>query len=722
MGCANSKPQTTENHGRPTPRKTPTSSGDGPSTRANAGTGSSHFTTAAQKITSPIVGGAALVGKGAMKGVETVGKGANYIGRRLSAVGAFLDPSNALVALRPVSDNIRGRAHHVKNIFAKPLEALLKTDSYKPPVHPKSDEERQMIYEALHKNFVFDNLSNRELKPMVDAFEKISAAKGEVIINQGDAGDFFYIVMDGECEFLINDSAVGTVGRGNSFGELALLYTCPRAATVRALTPVALFRVDQLCFRFILKSVTEKGQSEKYNLLQRVEFLKDLPSEDQIKLGKVMTPLVFHKGEQLVRKGDIGYHFYIIKEGTVKVSDIGDGSSKYEDVFLKDGDYFGERALVTGEPRMANITADTDGLAFVIDKETFEATLGKLHNLMMRAQDLRQLKAIKVIADSRFDQQTMASVSRLIKEREYLKGDSILTEGVRGLAALFIVREGKVQISRSTKEETDIKQAGDYFAEEQLLVDAQAGNKHQRPASATPSYSATVLEDCKVGVLAVEDLRKVLDTVFIGRSQAPVRDSMIDGGIRLEQLQRIRMLGAGTFGQVWLVSRVNSRKERVPYALKIQAKYELCQDGQAEAVVNEKNIMAKLDHPFLIKLMNSYQDEDFVYMVMQLVQGGELYNVIHTKTTHGVPEDHARFYAAVIAEGLGYMHRRGYVYRDLKPENVLINAKGYPVIIDFGFAKYVDDKTFTLCGTPLYLAPEVVSAESVSFYLLTMVD
>lgn len=82
------------------------------------------------------------MGKGAMKGVETVGKGANYIGRRLSAVGAFLDPSNALVALRPVSDNIRGRAHHVKNIFAKPLEALLKTDSYKPPCIPnpmKSD-------------------------------------------------------------------------------------------------------------------------------------------------------------------------------------------------------------------------------------------------------------------------------------------------------------------------------------------------------------------------------------------------------------------------------------------------------------------------------------------------------------------------------------------------------------------------------------------------------
>jgi serine/threonine protein kinase len=97
-----------------------------------------------------------------------------------------------------------------------------------------------------------------------------------------------------------------------------------------------------------------------------------------------------------------------------------------------------------------------------------------------------------------------------------------------------------------------------------------------------------------------------------------------------------------------------------------------------------------------------------VYMLMEMVQGGELYGIIHTRRRDGVNEADAKFYAAGIAEGLAYMHRRSFVYRDLKPENVMIDAQGYPVIVDFGFAKYVADKTYTLCGTPLYLAPEVI--------------
>lgn len=192
-----------------------------------------------------------------------------------------------------------------------------------------------------------------------------------------------------------------------------------------------------------------------------------------------------------------------------------------------------------------------------------------------------------------------------------------------------------------------------------------------------------------------------------------------------------RILGAGTFGQVWLVSRKSSLGEPKAYALKVQSKYELVEAGQARAVVYEKNIMAQLHRyvflsavdytaltgpqeltnnpfvrvlvvthsPFIIQLVTTYKDDQFVYMLMSLVQGGELYGLMHTSRRDGLPENRAQFYAAGVAEGLSYMHRRGYVYRDLKPENVLIDNEGYPVIVDFGFAKLVVDKTYTLCGT-----------------------
>lgn len=101
----------------------------------------------------------------------------------------------------------------------------------------------------------------------------------------------------------------------------------------------------------------------------------------------------------------------------------------------------------------------------------------------------------------------------------------------------------------------------------------------------------------------------------------------------------------------------------------------------------------KLDHPFIIKMMTSYQDEYKLYMVLKLYQGGELQGIIHTDSRDGLPEWAAKFYAANILEGLSYMHRRHILYRDLKPENVLLDSEGYTVIVDLGFAKIVKDKT-----------------------------
>jgi protein kinase A len=118
--------------------------------------------------------------------------------------------------------------------------------------------------------------------------------------------------------------------------------------------------------------------------------------------------------------------------------------------------------------------------------------------------------------------------------------------------------------------------------------------------------------------------------------------------------------------------------------------------------------MAQLKSPFLIRLVQTYQDQHFIYMLLGLVQGGELYSVLHTEAGDCIKEADAKFYAAGILEGLAYMHRRQIVYRDLKPENVMIAYGGYPVLIDLGFAKIVETKTYTLCGTPLYLAPEVI--------------
>jgi hypothetical protein len=340
-------------------------------------------------------------------------------------------------------------------------------------------------------------------------------------------------------------------------------------------------------------------------------------------------------------------------------------------------------------------------LAFTIDKETFETVLGNFNDLIIKSQDKRKLvrlsrkkritrwhyyslfaprfssfvqqSAIKIIVDSKLSTQNLTLLSKMMVEKTYKVGTSICQEGKSTDAALYLVRSGKVEISGKTVQSKTISRGG-FFGDDQLMADQKSGtNRPGTPAVVKPDYSATVTEDCTCSVLTLAACRQVFDTTKIGKPEAGstriIADSIVEqGGVPLEDLTRHIMLGAGTFGQVWLVSRVNKEGNRTPYALKVQSKYELVKDGQAKAVVYEKNVMVKLQHPFLLHLVCTYKDDQFVYMLLDLIQGGELYSYIHTKTRDGMPERDARFYGACVAEGLGFMHRRGFVYRDLKPE------------------------------------------------------
>ena len=106
----------------------------------------------------------------------------------------------------------------------------------------------------------------------------------------------------------------------------------------------------------------------------------------------------------------------------------------------------------------------------------------------------------------------------------------------------------------------------------------------------------------------------------------------------------------------------------------------------------------------------------YVYMLLDFVQGGELFSLMHDDNNTTLPEQHAKFYALCLADAFFFLHKSKYVYRDLKPENVMLDAQGYVKQIDFGFCKYMlTEKTYTLCGTPGYLSPETVTVVAGAF-------
>lgn len=175
---------------------------------------------------------------------------------------------------------------------------------------------------------------------------------------------------------------------------------------------------------------------------------------------------------------------------------------------------------------------------------------------------------------------------------------------------------------------------------------------------------------------------------------------------KLSDYEVVDTLGTGTFGRVRLCRhRANGRH----YALKIMKKTEVVRLKQVEHVHSERRIQATLLHPFIVRMAGSFQDTNNLYMVLELVIGGELFS--HLRRAGRFSNETSRMYAAQVVLALQHLHSLDIIYRDLKPENLLIDDKGYLKITDFGFAKEVTDRTWTLCGTPEYLAPEIIQSK-----------
>ncbi|KAG6853513.1 cAMP-dependent protein kinase catalytic subunit [Blastosporella zonata] len=189
------------------------------------------------------------------------------------------------------------------------------------------------------------------------------------------------------------------------------------------------------------------------------------------------------------------------------------------------------------------------------------------------------------------------------------------------------------------------------------------------------------------------------------------------GSYRLTDFIIHRTLGTGSFGRVHLVrSKHNLRF----YAIKVLNKDKVVKLKQVEHTNNEQHMLEAVQHPFIINLWGCFQDATNLYMVMDFVPGGELFTLL--RRSNRFPDPVAKFYAAEVALALNHLHGLDIIYRDLKPENILLNQDGHIKVADFGFAKSCTSTTWTLCGTPDYLAPEVVNQQrynkSVDWYAL----
>lgn len=473
---------------------------------------------------------------------------------------------------------VRRRLRHVQSskktrtqsIRAKPLRD--NGAGYEPKLIQKSKEDQLTIHRALKKNFVFDQLADAALEQLVQAFESVTTyGIDDVIIRQGEEGDYFYVVESGEVSFEANGRVLGFANEGSSFGELALLYSCPRAATVRATSNTTLWRLDQRVFRHVLQSKSKASTATKLKLLKSIDFFQHMEQADLQQCISVMTPYQFEVDEFVVRKGDPGESFYIVESGELLISDISVGETSYEDVTLGPGDFFGERALVKSEPRAGNVKGVKAGTLFSIDRETFERVCGDFVRLILKSQDKNRLKSLKVLQAANLDSYSIAELSRCLRDEIFSAGEYICYHGKETIPALYLVREGRVELKDKNGAKRVVEEGG-YFGEENILADAKT--LVQENGNILSNCTATVLShNCIVGILTLDDCRDVFDTKSkalcnhgedsqvgdsLGEEHNELRNifekrqsrrSLVDNDVLRTSLIRESILGEGQFGE-----------------------------------------------------------------------------------------------------------------------------------------------------------------------------
>ncbi|XP_050534999.1 cAMP-dependent protein kinase catalytic subunit alpha-like [Daktulosphaira vitifoliae] len=165
-----------------------------------------------------------------------------------------------------------------------------------------------------------------------------------------------------------------------------------------------------------------------------------------------------------------------------------------------------------------------------------------------------------------------------------------------------------------------------------------------------------------------------------------------------------KTIGLGAFGRVLLVN--HNSDPNTFLAMKVMKKEQVLRKNNVQHVLNEKRFLAAIRHPFIMHMLYFAKDHCNLYFIMPFAIGGDLFSLLREKGSLG--EFNAKFYSGQMVLALEYLHTLDIIYRDLKPENILIDGNGYIKLTDLGFCKRVVKRTYTMCGTPQYLAPEVI--------------
>ncbi|XP_060728434.1 cGMP-dependent protein kinase 1a isoform X1 [Tachysurus vachellii] len=429
------------------------------------------------------------------------------------------------------------------------------------------------------------------------------------------------------------------------------------------------------------------------------DFMKNLELSQIQEIVDCMYPVEYGKDSCIIKEGDVGSLVYVMEDGKVEVTKEG-----LKLCTMGPGKVFGELAILYNCTRTATVKTLTNVKLWAIDRQCFQTIMMRT-GLIKHAEYMEFLKSVPTFHS--LPEEILSKLADVLEETHYEEGDYIIRQGARG-DTFFIISKGKVTVTREDSASQDTMYLrslvkGDWFGEKALQ------GEDIRTASVIAAETVTCLvidrESYKHLIGGLEDVSNKGSEDAEAKAKYDAENAFFFN-LHLSDFNIIDTLGVGGFGRVELVQLKSD--EYKTFAMKILKKRHIVDTRQQEHIRSEKLIMQEAHSDFIVRLYRTFKDSKYLYMLMEACLGGELWTILRDR---GSFEDSTtRFYTACVVEAFAYLHSKGIIYRDLKPENLILDHRGYAKLVDFGFAKKIGfgKKTWTFCGTPEYVAPEII--------------